>query len=202
MDFDWTPEQTALRDQARKVADEAVERYGRQQRFVDQRVLQGLRQGDGRPRLDRHDLADRVRRRWPAADQPPDRGRAADRGRRADRRDVVRRPPDGPDADQVRHRRPAGRVPPRHPVGRDHVVHRDVRTRRRVRPRLAHHLRPSRGRRVRDQRPEDLDELRGARRLLLPDLPHQRRRATASGHQRGDRADGHPRASRSARSPT
>src|SRR6187551_2623855 len=29
MDFDWTPEQTALRDQARKVALEAVERYGR-----------------------------------------------------------------------------------------------------------------------------------------------------------------------------
>ncbi|HSM65320.1 MAG TPA: acyl-CoA dehydrogenase family protein, partial [Ilumatobacteraceae bacterium] len=29
MDFDWTPEQHALRDQARKVATEAVERYGR-----------------------------------------------------------------------------------------------------------------------------------------------------------------------------
>jgi alkylation response protein AidB-like acyl-CoA dehydrogenase len=29
MDFDWTPEQTALREQARKVAEEAVERYGR-----------------------------------------------------------------------------------------------------------------------------------------------------------------------------
>jgi alkylation response protein AidB-like acyl-CoA dehydrogenase len=29
MDFDWTPEQIALRDQARKVAEEAVERYGR-----------------------------------------------------------------------------------------------------------------------------------------------------------------------------
>ena len=29
MDFDWTPEQIALREQARKVAVEAVERYGR-----------------------------------------------------------------------------------------------------------------------------------------------------------------------------
>ena len=29
MDFDWTPEQTALRDQARTVAAEAVARYGR-----------------------------------------------------------------------------------------------------------------------------------------------------------------------------
>jgi alkylation response protein AidB-like acyl-CoA dehydrogenase len=29
MDFDWTPEQTALREHARKVATEAVERYGR-----------------------------------------------------------------------------------------------------------------------------------------------------------------------------
>ena len=29
MDFDWTPEQPALRDQARKVATGAVERYGR-----------------------------------------------------------------------------------------------------------------------------------------------------------------------------
>ena len=29
MDFAWTPEQEALRDQARKVAAEAVARYGR-----------------------------------------------------------------------------------------------------------------------------------------------------------------------------
>ncbi len=29
MDFAWTPEQQALREQARKVATEAVERYGR-----------------------------------------------------------------------------------------------------------------------------------------------------------------------------
>ncbi|MEO6569989.1 MAG: acyl-CoA dehydrogenase family protein, partial [Ilumatobacteraceae bacterium] len=30
MDFTWTPEQTALREQARTVARAAVERYGRQ----------------------------------------------------------------------------------------------------------------------------------------------------------------------------
>ena len=29
MDFDWTPEQTALREQARKVAAEAVRAHGR-----------------------------------------------------------------------------------------------------------------------------------------------------------------------------
>ena len=29
MDFSWTPEQIELRDHARKVAAEAVERYGR-----------------------------------------------------------------------------------------------------------------------------------------------------------------------------
>ena len=40
--------------------------------------------------------------------------------------------------------------------------------------------RPPRGRRVRDQRPEDLDELRRAGRLLLPDLPHELGRPAAS----------------------
>ena len=50
---------------------------------------------------------------------------------------------------------------------------------------------PPRRRRVGDQRPEDLDQLRRRRRLLLPDLPHQRRGPAARGISEIDRADGH-----------
>ena len=58
------------------------------------------------------------------------------------------------------------------------------------------------GRRVGDQRPEDLDELRGHGGLLLLHLPHVHRGPAARRHQRDHRADGHARASRSARSRT
>ena len=104
MDFDWTPEQLALRAQARDVAADAVARFGR---FNDSWIngySRRLRQGDGRPRLDRADLADRVRRRRAPADRSPDHRRGADLGRCPDRRDVVRRPPDGPVADRLRPR--------------------------------------------------------------------------------------------------
>ena len=116
------------------------------QRFVDQRLLQGLRPGDGCPRMDRDDLAGGVRRRGAATDQSADRGRGAHRRGRSHRRDVVRRSTDGSDADPLRHRRSTGRVPARNPVGRDHVVHRDVRTGFGLRPRVAHHERRTRRR--------------------------------------------------------
>ena len=83
------------------------------QRFVDQRLLEGLREGDGRPRLDRDDLADRVRRRRAPRHRPLDRRRGTHRRRRPRRCDVVRRPPDGPDAHQLRHGGSTGRVPSR-----------------------------------------------------------------------------------------
>ena len=51
----------------------------------------------------------------------------------------------------------------------------------------------ARRRRLGDQRPEDLDQLRRGRRLLLPHLPHQHRGSAARGHQRDRRADGHAR---------
>ena len=125
---------SALREQAREVAADAVARFGRHNDSWINGYSARVRQGAGGARLDRADLADRVRRRRPAADRPADHRRGADRGRRADRRDVVRRPPDGPDADRLRPPRPAGRVPARHPRRRLDVVHRHVRARGRQRP--------------------------------------------------------------------
>ena len=106
---------------------------------------------------------------------------------------VVRRSADGPDAHGLRHARAGRRAPPPHPVRRDDVVHRDERARGRLRPRRAEDPRRARRRRLRHQRPEDLDQLRRGRRLLLPDLPHLDGGPTARRHQRDHRPDGHAR---------
>ena len=93
---------------------------------------------------------------------------------------------------RVRRRRPeaprAGRDPRRHDL-----VHRDERTRRRIRPRRA--VDPRRGARrpLRRQRPEGVDELRHPRAAVLLLRPHQPRRPEAQGHQPPDRVDGHTR---------
>ena len=136
-------------------------------------------------------MADRARRRWTPADRPADHRRGADLGRCAGRRDVVRRPPDGPDADRLRPPRPAGRVPARDPRRRLDVVHRDVRAGGRQRSGVAEDVGPSRRRRLGHQRPEDLDLVRRRRRLLLLHLPHVVGGAAARRHQRDHRADGH-----------
>ena len=58
----------------------------------------------------------------------------------------------------------------------------------------------ARRRRLRGQRPEDLDQLRPRRRLLRDARAHRPRGAQAPRHHLADRADGHARASTSARS--
>ena len=55
------------------------------------------------------------------------------------------------------------------------------RARRRLRPRVAAHHRDARRRRVRDRRPQDLDELLRRRRLVLPPRAHRSRRPEAQG---------------------
>ena len=105
---------------ARTGAPGGEQRRGRlrpAQRFVDQWLLEGVRQRDGGAGLDRHDVAEGVRRWRTTADRAVDRRRGDDQGRRSDRRDVVRRSADGAVADHLRTTRPAGRVPPEDPVG-------------------------------------------------------------------------------------
>ena len=55
------------------------------------------------------------------------------------------------------------------------------RARRRLRPRVAAHHRDARRRRVRDRRPQDLDQLLRRRRLVHPPRAHRSRRAEAQG---------------------
>ena len=63
------------------------------------------------------------------------------------------------------------------------------RARRRLRPRVAAHDRDARRRRVRDRRPQDLDQLLRRRRLVHPPRPHRSRRAEAQGPVRVRGAD-------------
>ena len=95
MDFDWTPEQDELRGTAREVAADAVARFGRHNDSWINGYSDDFAKEMAAARLDRADVADRARRRRPAADRAADHRRGADRRRRPDRRDVVRRPPDG-----------------------------------------------------------------------------------------------------------
>ena len=162
-------------------------------RLLDQRLLQGVQQTPRRRGVDRHDVAGRIRR-WRAVEPGPHHhGRGHDLGWCTDRRQLVRRPTDGSGTVHLRHRGPAGGIPPRHAQRRDHLVHRHVRARCRLRSRRPQDVCGSRQRCVRRQRPEDLDLLRSRRRLLLPDLSHIERRATAQGRVGADRADGSPR---------
>ena len=121
MDFTWTPEQIELRERARKVATEAVERFGRHndswingysKEFAKEMAAHGWIGmtwptefgGGGRP-----------------ADRAADRRRGDDQGRRADRRDLVRRSADGTVADHLRH----------DPISRPSSCRRSCRARRR-----------------------------------------------------------------------
>ena len=194
MDFTWTPDQIELREQARKVATRggrslrAAQRFswinGYSKEFAKEMAALGWIGmtwpkefgGGGRPPIERLIV-----------------GEETDQSRCTDRRVVVRRPTDGSVADRLRAARSAGRVPARilsgettwcigmsePDAGSDLAVAEDISRARR--------------RRLGDQRPEDLDQLRRGRRLLLPDLPHLDRGSATRRHQRDHRADGHPR---------
>ncbi len=89
----------------------------------------------------------------------------------------------GPDDHRPRHRGAEGGAPARHPQRRDAVVPGLQRARLRLRPRLAADARRARRRRLRDQRPEDLDLRRPVRRLDVHARPHRPGRAEAPRHQ-------------------
>ena len=202
VDFSWSPEQEQLRKEARAFAEDAVARFGRHNDswingYSDELAVEMAERGwigltwptefggGGRPAIDRLIIGEELI----AAGAPIAAMWFADRQM-------------GPSLIAFGRDDQRDGVPPGDPERRDDVVHRHVRTGRRQRPGVAEDLGTPRRRRVGDQRPEDLDELRCGRRLLLPHLPHEHRRPASPGNQRDHRADGHARESRSARSRT
>ena len=81
----------------------------------------------------------------------------------------------------LRHRGAEGVLPAPHPGRGAALLDRLLRARLGHRPRLAAHQGGARGRRVRDQRPEDVDLAHPVRRLALAGLPHRPRPAAAQG---------------------
>ena len=92
----------------------------------------------------------------------------------------------------LRHHRAAAAVPPPHAAGRRDLVPGDVRARRRLRSGLVAHPRGGRRRRVRHQRPEDLEQPRPHRRLVPALRPDRSRRPQAQGDQLLSGRPAHP----------
>ena len=134
---------------------------------------------DGRRRLARHRLAEGVRRAGPVGH------RAVHLLRRGPARGLPHPLPHAlhgrPDADEVRHRRAEGAVPPGHPARRAPLRHRLQRARGRHRPRRRCSTRAVRdGRRLRRRRAEGVHQPRRVRRLHLARGPHRPRGAQAT----------------------
>ena len=145
------------------------------------------RRANGRRRLARDRLAEGIRRPGPRPARTADLlGRDVPRPRAAPDH---RRQHHRPDADALRHRRTEARDAARHPARRAALRHRLHRARRRHRPRVAHHARRSRRRRLGHQRPEDLHDPRPRRRLHLARGAHRHRSAEAQGHHDHPGAD-------------
>ena len=89
----------------------------------------------------------------------------------------------------ARQRRDQGSLPSRPDQRPRALVPGLQRARRRIRPRRAAHHRDARRRRVRDPRPQDLDQLLRRRRLVLPARAHRSRRPEAQGALRLRGAD-------------
>ena len=87
----------------------------------------------------------------------------------------------------ARQRRDQGPLPSRADQRARALVPGLQRARRRIRPRVVAHDRDARRRRVRHQRPQDLDQLFRRRRLVLPARAHRPRRAQAQGPLRSSR---------------
>ena len=133
----------------------------------------------------RAELAGAVRRPRPADRVRRDPRRGARRGRRAAAAEP-RLPRAG--HQHARQRRDQGPLPSRPDQRARPLVPGLQRARRRLRPRVAAHDRDTRRRRVRDRRPQDLDELLRRRRLVLPARAHRPRRAEAQGPRRRSRS--------------
>ncbi len=179
---------------ARRRPADAAARARRRRLGRPPRVRHRMATPPVRGRVRGHQLADRVRRPGSharrAAHLP--RGDHPRRGplRRGELRGHAARRADDHDRG---HPRAEGRAPTSHPARRRGLVPGLQRAQRRQRPRLAELPWRARRRRVRDQRPEDVDELRPGRRLVRDADPHRSRGAQAQGHHVGDVPDGHTR---------
>ena len=154
-------------------------------RLGDRRVrggrrLQGRDQAARHRRVARHRLARGVGRPGPLDDRPADLHR---RGRRLRRTDPLPDPQHGrADDHALRDRRAEGRPScPKILAGDLHFSIGYSEPGLRHRPRLAEDQGGPRGRRVGDQRPEDVDVADPVRRLDLARLPHRPRPAPAQG---------------------
>ena len=154
-----------------------------------------------RARLAHPELAEGVRRRRRHAVAPRDPLRGDVARRRAARLAVHERELDRPDDHEVRQRGAEG-VPPAEDLrGQRALVSGLLGARGRQRPRLAAHRRGALGRRLRRERLEDLDLVRGRRRVLLPARAHRPELEAPPRHQRAARADERARDRRCARCP-
>ena len=190
MDFRLTPEDEAFRQEVHDFIEKECpkqlrERSGGIGGFMSNAaVLHRVAQEDRRQGLGRARLAEGVRRRrhdhhgavhLQHGDRPHARP-LADLHRRPRRRGAR------PDDPRLRHRRAEAGVHPRHPRRRSHVVPGLLRARLRLRPRLAPDPRGPRRRRLRHQRPEDLDHARPHVEVHALPGPHRPRRPQAQGH--------------------
>ena len=98
-----------------------------------------------------------------------------------------------PDDHELRHRLAEGVLPPEDPRRRHPLLHRLLRAAGRHRPRRPADPGRPRRRRVRHQRPEDVDLPRRRCRLLLAGRAHRSRGQEAQGHLGDHRPDGHAR---------
>ena len=140
-----------------------------------------------RRRLRRAQLADGVRRPRPAGHPAARVPRGVRPGRRAvHRRELRRHDARRADAHRRGHRRAAALPPAPHPPRRRRLVPGLLRAGGRLRPRLAAHAGRARRRRVRRDRPEDLEHPGPRRRLVRAARAHRPRRAEAQGHHLAD----------------
>ena len=193
MRIGYTPEQEELRRELRVVLRQADDPRagrgaGRQRRRDGPRQrLPRDRRPDGQGRLADTVVAQGVRRPGPPADGRADLQR---RGRDRQRAGAV------PDHQQrraddhaLRHRGAEEVLPAQDRRRRTALLHRLLRARRGHRPRVAAHHRGARRRRLRHQRPEDVDQPDRLRRLRLAGRAHQPRSQEAPRHLDADRAD-------------
>ena len=110
-----------------------------------------------RPRLDRHDLAEAVRRRRALVPRPLHLHRGAARGRRARRRALGRRPPERTALHPLRQRRAEAHLPAADHARRGLLLDRHERARRRLRPGVDPQQGRARRRRLAPDRHQDLD---------------------------------------------
>ena len=152
---------------------------GRPQHQILLRAAARLVRADARQGLDRAALAEGIWRRRPRRRADQDRAPGDGRDRRASAADLVRHLHARAGAVEIRHRGAEEGTSAEDRRRPDPLVPGLFRAERRLRPRLAADPRRQRRRRLRHQRPEDLDLLRELRRLDLLPGAHRCRRQEA-----------------------